>query len=74
MIRMRGLGDNYKLECWFRKPSSKEWEIRRGELVIRMDTIQISHTSYFIGAEMTVNCVSQDEEIRNPFSFKKHTS
>jgi hypothetical protein len=31
----------------------------RGELVISMDTIQISHTSY-IGAEMTVNCVSQD--------------
>jgi hypothetical protein len=23
---------------------------------------------------MTVNCVSQDEEIHNPFSFKRHTS
>jgi hypothetical protein len=49
----------YKLECWPSKPSSKEWEIGRGELVISMDTIQISHTSY-IGTEMTVNCVSQD--------------
>ena len=23
---------------------------------------------------MTVNCVSQDGEIHNPFSFKQHTS
>jgi len=46
MIRIRGLGSFFKLECWFRKPSSKEWEIGRGELVISMDTIQISHTSY----------------------------
>ena len=45
----------------------------RGELVISRDTIHISPTSY-IGTEMTVNCVSQDEEIHNPFSFKRHTS
>jgi hypothetical protein len=74
MIRMRGLGNNFK--NW--NVGLENHHLRsgtgRGELVISMDTIQISHTSYFIGTEMTVNCVSQDEEIRNPFSFKRHTS
>jgi hypothetical protein len=41
----------------FRKQTSKEWEIGRGELVIRMDTIQISHTPYF-------NRYGDDRELR----------
>lgn len=46
----------------------------RGELVISRDIIHISPTSLFIGTEMTVNCVSQDGVIRNPFGVEAHQS